>query len=117
MTSMDSPTHNTLLTSQDSFTLSCLSHDESTCPGDCTSTLLLLQMKSRESEVALAEERQRREELERKLQEETSLREELVTQQIKFREKQKQQVSLAQTEDITARTGSRVLNRLILLIL
>ena len=40
----------------------------------------------------LREERQKREELERKLKEETCLREELVTQQIKYREKQKQQV-------------------------
>ena len=52
-----------------------------------------LQVKSREVEMmALQEERHRREELERKLHEETQLREELVTQQIKFREKQKQQV-------------------------
>lgn len=50
------------------------------------------QARSRESEMmALHEERQRREELERKLQEETSLREQLVTQQIKYREKQIQQ--------------------------
>ena len=50
-------------------------------------------MKSHESEMLmLREERQKREELERKLKEETSLREELVTQQIKYREKQKQQV-------------------------
>jgi len=52
-------------------------------------------MKSRENEMlALHEERSKREELERKLREETQLREELVTQQIKYREKQKQQVSL-----------------------
>ena len=58
------------------------------------SHIKLLQVKSREYEMmALQEERHRREELERKLQEETSLREELVTQQIKYREKQKQQVS------------------------
>jgi len=44
--------------------------------------------------LALHEERSKREELERKLREETQLREELVTQQIKYREKQKQQVSL-----------------------
>lgn len=42
--------------------------------------------------MALHEERQKREELERKLREETQLREELVAQQIKYREKQKQQV-------------------------
>ena len=51
------------------------------------------QVKSREVEMlALQEERHRREELERKLHEETQLREELVSQQIKYREKQKQQV-------------------------
>lgn len=44
--------------------------------------------------MALHEERQKREELERKLREETQLREELVAQQIRYREKQKQQVSL-----------------------
>lgn len=50
-------------------------------------------MKSRENEMlALHEERQKREALERKLQEETQLREELVAQQIKYRERQKQQV-------------------------
>ena len=42
--------------------------------------------------MVLQEERHRRETLERKLQEETQLREELVSQQIKLREKQKQQV-------------------------
>ncbi|XP_052803297.1 pleckstrin homology-like domain family B member 1 isoform X2 [Mya arenaria] len=48
------------------------------------------QMKSREHEMlALHEERAKREELERKLREETMLREELVTQQVKYREKQK----------------------------
>ena len=52
-------------------------------------------MKSREVEMmVLQEERHRREALERKLQEETQLREELVTQQIKLRDKQKQQVNL-----------------------
>ena len=45
--------------------------------------------------LALQEERHRREELERKLHEETQLREELVSQQIKYREKQKQQVYLS----------------------
>lgn len=50
------------------------------------------QLKSHENEMlALHEERQKREELERKLREETQLREELVAQQIKYREKQKQQ--------------------------
>ena len=44
--------------------------------------------------MVLQEERHRRETLERKLQEETQLREELVSQQIKLREKQKQQVIL-----------------------
>jgi hypothetical protein len=43
--------------------------------------------------LALHEERQKREELERKLREETQLREELVAQQIKYREKQKIQVN------------------------
>jgi len=48
----------------------------------------------RETEMsALQEERHRREELERKLQEETMLREELVQQQVKMREKQVKQVS------------------------
>ncbi|KAL3886762.1 hypothetical protein ACJMK2_026735 [Sinanodonta woodiana] len=50
------------------------------------------QVKRREAEmVALHEERQKREILERRLQEETQLREELINQEIKLREKQKQQ--------------------------
>lgn len=53
----------------------------------------LLQVKTREHEMmALQEERHKREQLERKLQEETQLREELVQQQIKMREKQSKQV-------------------------
>lgn len=42
--------------------------------------------------MALQEERHKREQLEKKLQEETQLREELVQQQIKMREKQSKQV-------------------------
>ncbi|XP_055958658.1 pleckstrin homology-like domain family B member 1 isoform X3 [Patella vulgata] len=50
------------------------------------------QVQFREVEMsALHEERQRREELERKLQEETRLREEIINQQVKMREKQRQQ--------------------------
>ena len=44
--------------------------------------------------IELQEERHKREELERKLREETQLREELVQQQIKMRERQTKQVWL-----------------------
>ena len=52
------------------------------------------QVKLRENELsALQEERQKREELERKLQEEAMLRDQLVQQQVQLRERQIQQVS------------------------
>lgn len=53
----------------------------------------IFQVRLRESEMqALHEERSKRETLERKLQEETMLREELVQQQIKMRDHQVKQV-------------------------
>lgn len=52
-----------------------------------------MQVKQREAEMfALQEERRRRLELERRLEEETMHREELVEQEIKLRERQKRQV-------------------------
>lgn len=54
---------------------------------------MFFQVRLRESEMqALHEERSKREALERKLQEETMLREELVQQQIKMRDHQVKQV-------------------------
>jgi hypothetical protein len=61
--------------------------------GDILLQQMFFQVRLRESEMqALHEERSKREALERKLQEETMLREELVQQQIKMRDHQVKQV-------------------------
>lgn len=58
--------------------------------------------------MALQEERHKREQLERKLQEETQLREELVQQQIKMREKQSKQVRKSLPQEHLSGSSSTV---------
>lgn len=58
--------------------------------------------------MALQEERHKREQLEKKLQEETQLREELVQQQIKMREKQSKQVRKSLPQEHLSGSSSTV---------
>lgn len=93
--------HNWLILVLEHFVITCSRYIYVCCK--------LLQVKTREHEMmALQEERHKREQLERKLQEETQLREELVQQQIKMREKQSKQVRKSLPQEHLSGSSSTV---------